>query len=208
MKFSIIINTHNQEKYIVNCISSCIKQNYKNYELIIVDSSKNKISSKILKKFNSHLIKYIHINPKYKYPELNQMYKIEIGLKKAIGKYIILLDGDDIFNKDKLSKINNLINKHKITCNQDCPIIVNDSKKYFHKIKNYKYNFFYKLFINDWPQIYGTSSIVVRKDIIKKFFYIARPYNWKFLAIDAQLILFCNSSPNTVPSDIKLLSSA
>ena len=46
MKFSIIINTHNQENYIINSISSCLKQNFKNFEVIIVDSSKNKIPDK------------------------------------------------------------------------------------------------------------------------------------------------------------------
>ena len=64
MKFSIIINTHNQKDYIVNCILSCIRQNYKNFELIIVDSSKTKISNEILKKLKNKLFKYIHIKSK------------------------------------------------------------------------------------------------------------------------------------------------
>ena len=202
MKFSIIINTHNQKDYIVNCILSCIRQNYKNFELIIVDSSKTKISNEILKKLKNKLFKYIHINPKFRYPELNQLNKIEIGVKKAVGKYIVLLDGDDEFNKDKLLKLNNLINKKDIICNQDYPLTVNGSYKYFEKIKKYKYNFFFRSFINEWPQIYGTSSIFVRRDIIKKFFNIAKPYNWRLLAIDAQLILFCKVKFN-ISSNIK-----
>lgn len=196
MRFSIIINTHNQENYIINCISSCTKQKYKNFELIIIDSSKTKIPKKILKKFNTKSFKYIHVNPKSIYPELNQLYKIKIGLKEAIGEYIILLDGDDEFNKDKLSKINSLVNNKKIICNQDCPLIVKGFKKNLHTIKKFKHNFFYRLFINDWPQIYGTSSIVVKKDVLKKFFNIAKPFKWKLLAIDAQLILFCKVKYN------------
>lgn len=191
MKFSIIINTHNQRNYIINCISSCLNQNYKNFELIIVDSSKTIISKETLKKLNTKLFKYIHVSPKYKYPELNQMNKIEIGLKNAIGKYIVLLDGDDEFHKNKLVKINDFINKQNIFCNQDCPLIISGSNKNIQVIKNYKLNLLFRLIINDWPQIYGTSSIVVRKNIIKKFFHTAKPYKWKFLAIDAQLILFC-----------------
>ena len=60
MKFSIIINTHNQRNYIINCISSCLNQNYKNFELIIVDSSKTIISKETLKKLNTKSFKYIH----------------------------------------------------------------------------------------------------------------------------------------------------
>ena len=167
------------------------KTKFKNFEVIIVDSSKNKIPDKKLNKFNNDNLRYIHITPSYKYPELNQLNKIEIGLKKAIGEYIVLLDGDDEFHKDKLLKINDIIINKNIICNQDCPIIITDTNKQSLAIKNYKYNFFFQLFINDWPQIYGTSSIFVRKDIIMKFFNIAKPYNWKLLAIDAQLILFC-----------------
>lgn len=35
--FSIIICTYNCEKYIIETINSVINQNYKNFELIIVD---------------------------------------------------------------------------------------------------------------------------------------------------------------------------
>ena len=40
MKFSIIINTHNQPKYINDCIESCRKSKFFNYEIIVIDTSK------------------------------------------------------------------------------------------------------------------------------------------------------------------------
>ena len=46
--------------------------------------------------------------------------------------------------------------------------------------------------MNDWPQIYGTSSIIVKKDVLQKFFEMTNPFAWKMLAIDAQIILFSN----------------
>ena len=49
----------------------------------------------------------------------------------------------------------------------------------------------FKIFVNDWPQIYGTSSILIKKKILKNFFYKAKPFNWKYLAIDIQLAIFC-----------------
>ena len=39
MKFSIIINTHNQEKLLNDCIKSCLNQEYSNYEIIVIDTS-------------------------------------------------------------------------------------------------------------------------------------------------------------------------
>ena len=192
MKFSIIINTHNQTHHIHKSIISCINQKYKNFEIIVVDSSKKRISQKNIRKYKSkHFnFKYIFIRS-IAFPEMDQMNKVEVGLKNSIGKYILLLDGDDELNINKLIKINELINKKNIFCNQDRPTIVFKHKKGNQEIKNYKYNFFYKFFVNDWPEVYGTSTIVVRRDLILNFFKNTNPYSWKLLAIDAQLILFC-----------------
>ena len=66
-----------------------------------------------------------------------------------------------------------------------------DGKKINFEIKKYKKNYFYRKLIIDWPQIYGTSSITVKKSILENFFNKSSPYKWKYLAIDVQLILFC-----------------
>jgi len=171
IKFSIIINTHNQSKYIHHAINSCLKQTYKNYEILIIDSSPQKIN--LVKSLNSKKkIKYIHIKSPHKYPEINQMKKIIKGYEQSTGDYILFLDGDDFFHKKKLSELNTLIIERKIICNQDLPILFKNSLK-------------------KWPQIYGTSSIIIKRDFLRRYLNNANPLNWKYLAIDAQLILFC-----------------
>ena len=79
MKFSIIINTHNQSKFLSECINSCINQNFFNYEIIVVDTSTQpKIGSYI----NNKKVRYFHIKEKTKrFPVMNQMYQIMYGLK-------------------------------------------------------------------------------------------------------------------------------
>ena len=192
MKFSIIINTHNQQKYLSKAIKSCLNQTYRNFELIVIDTSKNKLKNQILKK-NKKKIKYFHLQSKNKYPEMNQMYKIFFGLKKSKGRYICLMDGDDFFNKNKLNLLNNLIEKRKIIFNQDNPTLIRNNKilKTSIKIKKYKKNFLFKKLINNWPQVYGTSSITIEKKLLKKYFKDALPFKWNYLAIDVQLILYC-----------------
>ena len=193
MKFSILINTHNQEKYLNKAIMSCIKQNFKNYEIIVCDTSdkKNNIINKRViynKKFQ-----YFHLSPKYKQPEQNQMYKILFGLKRAKGKFICLMDGDDYFNNKKLYSLNKLIDKKKIFFNQDNPTLIKNNLIIYKNIdkKKYKNNFLFNIFVNDWPQVYGTSSILIKKEILQIFFKKAKPFTWKYLAIDAQLAIFC-----------------
>ena len=104
IKFSIIINTHNQDKFIYEAINSCLKQSYQNFELIVLSTSNKKIQIKKFLKYKKK-IKFIHKKPKFKQPELNQMDKIYRGFKSSKGEYLLFLDGDDKFHKDKLKKL-------------------------------------------------------------------------------------------------------
>jgi glycosyltransferase involved in cell wall biosynthesis len=191
MKFSILINTHNQDEYLNKAIKSCLDQSFRDYEIIICDTSDKNIKNN--KFFSKRNISYFHLPSKYKQAEQNQMMKVLFGLKKSKGDFICLMDGDDYFSKKKLYFLDKLINKKKIFFNQDNPVLIKDNFIFGKKIKKkvYKLNYLFKLFINDWPQIYGTSSILVRRKLLETFFKKAKPFKWKFLAIDAQLSIFC-----------------
>ena len=57
MKFTILINTHNQKKYLNEAISSCIEQEFKDFEIVICDTSNQKTRPKLKKMdFNQILI--------------------------------------------------------------------------------------------------------------------------------------------------------
>ncbi len=188
MNFSIIINTHNQSKFLDECVNSCINQNYINYEIIIVDSSKKPF----LNKFKSNKkLRYFHIKEKSKkFPVVNQMYQIYYGFKKSRGKFICLLDGDDKFSVLKLKNLSSIFNDTKNELIQDTPTLFLNNKKKRLKEKKYKKNFFYRKFIINWPQIFGTSTITCNRKILNSFFKVGKPFEWEFLAIDAKLVLF------------------
>jgi len=192
MKFSILINCHNQSKYINQCILSSLNQKYRNFEVIVIDSSSQKM--KLSKFINQKKFKYWHIKKRYKYPEMNQMYKIMFGFKKTSGDYICLLDGDDKFSNKKLKKIFKLIHSDKINFNQDIPILINDNnqrKPFF--LKSFKKNFIFQKFFISWPEVFGTSSITIKRKILEQFFIKAKPLKWKLLAIDIQLLIYCSN---------------
>lgn len=190
MRFSIIINTHNQSAFIRDCINSCINQKYSNFEIIITDTSNQKIDRKYLK---SKKIKYFYFKKKSKYPVIDQMYQVLHGLNKSTGKYICLLDGDDKFSAKKLKKLLSIFKDKKINLNQDLPLFFSKNENSYElKFKSYKNNEIFKKVIIDWPQVFGTSTITVKKKILKLFFKKTKPFKWKYLAIDVQLILFCN----------------
>ena len=66
---SIVVNCHNGEKYLHNCIKSIINQSYKKWELIFWDNCSSDNSLKILKNFKDKRIK------KFKSKNFNNLYK-------------------------------------------------------------------------------------------------------------------------------------
>ena len=53
-KISIILPTFNSENYVKNTLQSILKQNYKNYELIIIDNTSTDNTINII---NSYYVK-------------------------------------------------------------------------------------------------------------------------------------------------------
>ena len=203
MDFSIIINTHEQSKFLGECIKSCIDQNFLNYEIIIVDTSKKPSKDKHIK---NKKIKYFHLKENSrKFPVLNQMYQIRYGFKKSRGKYICLLDGDDKFSSLKLTTIFKKFEKSKIEITQDVPTLFSKDFKKKSLIKNYKKNIFFQRLFISWPQVFGTSTISCTREILNKFFKEGRPFSYKFLAIDVKLIMFASQKLNVI-NDFKSLT--
>lgn len=97
-KASIIIVTHNHGKYINSCIESILKQNFP-HEIIVVDNRSNDDTVQLIKeKFPE--IKIIE-NPENKgYGAGNNL-----GVKRAKGEYIVVLNPDTIVEKDWLKEL-------------------------------------------------------------------------------------------------------
>lgn len=96
---SIIMPSFNTEDYIVESISSVIKQTYEDWELIIVDDCSTDNSIDIIKSFHEARIKLLQ-NKK----NLGAAISRNCALREARGKWIAFLDSDDIWASEKLEK--------------------------------------------------------------------------------------------------------
>lgn len=108
-KVSVIITVYNNEKYIFSCLNSLKKQSYKNWEAIVVDDKSTDKTAEILKKkFKSKKFKLVFLKKK-----LGRVKAINLAIDKSSGDLIAILDSDDIFYKNKLSKQINFFKKNK-----------------------------------------------------------------------------------------------
>lgn len=108
MRFSIIIPIYNTEKYIDICINSILNQDFKDFELILLNDGSNDNSGNICDTFAKIDSRIILINKE----NSGASDCRNIGMKKAKGDYILFLDSDDFFVEDCLRKIDQDIYKN------------------------------------------------------------------------------------------------
>ena len=95
---SVIIPVYNSEKYINKCISSVLKQDYENIELICVNDGSTDNSLKIMKDISlANPFILIDIENRGVSNARN------IGIQKANGKYLMFLDSDDWLDLNAIS---------------------------------------------------------------------------------------------------------
>jgi len=183
MKFSILISSFNKGKYIEKCISSCLSQKEKNFEIILVDNYSTDDTSNILKKYQNK----IKIYKKKKIsssPALNQIDIISFAFKKSNGQFICLLDADDYFNENKLSVLKKyFLKKNKVNTLFDLPI-----KKYSNQ--KIKFEDKKKIQKNIWPTIIPTSSISCKSIFFNKFLKKCFKKKYNNLEIDFRLNVY------------------
>ena len=105
-RFSIIIPAHNAEGYIEECITSVLKQTFKDYEIIVVNDASNDSTEKKLIEMG---VNYINTDVSSAGLARN------VGLDKATGEYILFLDSDDYYiNENALDILNKNIDDEDI----------------------------------------------------------------------------------------------
>lgn len=100
-KISIIMPVYNAEKYLPEALDSVLRQTYEEFELICVDDCSADKTGKILEDFQKR-DKRIKILANECH--LGAGLSRNRGLKEAQGKYVLFLDGDDVFEEELLEK--------------------------------------------------------------------------------------------------------
>lgn len=95
-KISVIIPVYNTQKFLIKCLDSIERQEYKNLEVIVVNDGSTDESEKIIKKYNE---KYDNIKY-YKKENGGLSDTRNYGLDKSTGDYICFIDSDDYIDEN------------------------------------------------------------------------------------------------------------
>lgn len=108
---SIITPMYNGEKFVIKTIESVLKQNYKNWEMIIVDDGSKDNSPAIVEEYTKKDKRIQLIRQK----NAGSGAARNNGIRRAKGQYICLLDADDTWEKNFLEEQITLIKEKDAT---------------------------------------------------------------------------------------------
>lgn len=160
---SVIIPMYNSEKTIKRALDSVINQDYKNFEIIVVNDGSIDGSRNIVEE-------YIKVNDAYNIRLINQdnagvSIARNNGIKMASGDYVALLDSDDYWEKNKLyEQIKILESNHDIYLLGTWTKTIKEKEN----VNKIKYISFRRLLFRN---VFTTSSVIIRKDVFSSIGY-------------------------------------
>lgn len=107
---SVVVTIYNIEKYIEKCLESIVNQDYKDFEIVLVDDGSNDSSKEIALEFlKDKNVKYLLVEKE----NGGLSSARNAGLNNSNGDYVVFIDGDDYISKDFLLVLNRLIEENK-----------------------------------------------------------------------------------------------
>ena len=97
-KVSVVMPVYNGEKYVGAAISSILNQDFKDFELLVLDDGSVDASVKVISSFTDKRIRFVQ-NER----NIGLISTLNKALKLVDSEYIVRMDGDDIAHGNRLS---------------------------------------------------------------------------------------------------------
>ncbi|AEC51970.1 glycosyl transferase [Pyrococcus sp. NA2] len=161
---SVIIPTHNRAKLLKRAIISVLNQTFEDFEIIVVDDASSDNTPKIIESIKDSRIRYIRLEKNSGAPTARN-----IGIKKARGKFIALLDDDDEWLPRKLEvqvkKFNELEKKFGIVYGGFYYVSQQNEKIIGKRLPRFRGNVYGELLKENFI---GSPTVLIRRECFKK----------------------------------------
>lgn len=105
---SVVIPVYNRGKFVGETIQSVLAQSFRDFEIIAIDDGSTDNSLEVLRSFGDRVSVLQHPNGENR----GQSAAINLGLRRARGKYIAILDSDDLWMPEKLEILVGFLESH------------------------------------------------------------------------------------------------
>jgi glycosyltransferase involved in cell wall biosynthesis len=138
---SVIVPARNEEKYLGKCLEALSKQDYPNYEIVVIDNASSDSTSEIARRFTNRV---------FREEKIGLSYARNSGFKEARGEIIARTDADSMPPPAWLTELN------KVFENDPKVVAVGGSDEFNDKGKLIQY--FSRIFF--WILFYATKVIL------------------------------------------------
>lgn len=122
---SVIIPAYNHERFIGSAIESILAQSLDDFELIIIDDGSTDKTAEVIKSYDDSRISYAWQENQDAFNSINR------GMGQASGKFISILNSDDVYTSDRLEKLVVFANDNQAACIFTDVIPISDEGKEF-----------------------------------------------------------------------------
>lgn len=96
---SVIMPAYNHEKYVGEAIESVLNQTFTDFEFIIINDGSTDGTDRVIRSYDDPRIRY------YTQENLGAHNTLNRGLSLAKGKYISIINSDDVYHLERLSRL-------------------------------------------------------------------------------------------------------
>jgi glycosyltransferase involved in cell wall biosynthesis len=108
---SVVIPTYNRSNLLVECIKNCLRQTYRNLEIIVVDDGSTDNTNEVVKAIQKKDARVI-----YHHKDNEGLpYALNFGFKIAKGDYLTWTSDDNLYRKDAIETMLNFIIERNVS---------------------------------------------------------------------------------------------
>lgn len=172
---TVLTTTYNHERFIGHCIRSVLSQTFTDWEQVIVDDGSTDSTERMISQFDDVRIRYIrqeHVG----IGRLSETYNQ--GLKMARGRFIAVLEGDDMFPRQKLALQANSLNDDAVL-SFGRYLMVNEKRRYLGRFPLKSEQVLRK---TDWLKTLlfscpiVSATVMIKKDALEKIGGFIQPF--------------------------------
>jgi teichuronic acid biosynthesis glycosyltransferase TuaG len=163
LSVDIILPNYNKFDFLEESIESVVNQTFKTWHLYIIDDCSGDNSSSIIKKFSNHSNISSILLKKNMGPSFCRNYAIRISK----SEYISFIDSDDTWEKTKLQKQINFMEKNDLnfTYTDYRPFFQEKEKKVYKEKTSLKNYFDFESFTKN--SSINTTTMIIKRSILK-----------------------------------------
>lgn len=107
---SVVIPAYNHERFVGAAVESVLEQSYSDLELVVVDDGSTDRTGDVVRSFADPRLRYYHQENQDAFNTINR------GISLARGRYLAILNSDDVFVRNRLERLLAICREHDFVC--------------------------------------------------------------------------------------------